>query len=158
MLFNDINFMEEDLKIINSYTPLAEWFSKNQLTITYFELTEPHFEPIYAKASENMMVFEKMVNTALCWIQSDSYLEKEKAIYAAMAIKKIYLKFQNRLDEQTLYLFDINTEQLNKCIDIDLLEPPKLKELELRYLEDKQLELTSEIEKIKIRRYELENK
>ena len=157
MIFNDINFSEEDLKVINSYAPLAEWFLKNQFSITYFELNEPHFEPFFEGLSMDAVVLEKMVNTALCWIKSDS-LKEERAIYASLAIDKIYKSYKNTLSEKALYLLKINSEKLNEYTDIDLLEPPKLKELELRYLEDKQLELTSEIEKIKIRRYELENK
>lgn len=33
LIFNDPNFSEETLRIINLYKPLAQWFKKNQLAI-----------------------------------------------------------------------------------------------------------------------------
>lgn len=44
LIFNDPNFSEETLRIINLYKSLAQWFKKNQFALSYYGFPKPNFD------------------------------------------------------------------------------------------------------------------
>jgi len=161
--FSNVNFSPADLNIINLYIPLANWFSKLSFSITYFELHELHFvsyfndypvtsKELHTGAHDDLLVLEKMVTSAMAWIKSDNYPEKEKAINAALAINNIYEQFKDKLSEAGIKNFKIDVSDLK--IDGEFYSP-KMRELEIEYLESKKQAMTGEFEEVEKRLAEL---
>lgn len=158
LIFNDPNFNEETLRIINLYPPLAKWFKKNQFMLSYYECTKPKFDFTgeFAKIyHSDIVIFRKMTNFSLTWINTKyEYTDMEKALKAAAAIFRIYAESASSLQNKDLisnFAIDINTSN-DESPDMfygefmqDVLNPPDLKDMELDYLEQKRAELMQQV-------------
>lgn len=88
----NINFNKSLEKVINSYSPLAEWFEKNQETMAYFGFTTTTCVfPKNSFASLEVITLSRMASEAITCLQSPLPISmEEKAKNAALAIAKIY--------------------------------------------------------------------
>lgn len=160
--FSDPNFKEETLRIINTYGPLADWFKRNRFPITYYELTQPRFEfegeNYFSRAQTELRVLKKMTDISLMWLGTKyQYSEKEKALRAALAISQIYEAFSDSLNADAKKNFQIDVEGIDRDFFGDVLNPPDLVDLEIKYLENKKNNLLSEISNIDEKLSKLKN-
>lgn len=139
MRFESKNLLAKYVEGINQYAPLADWFNKNSFCISYFGLFNPHIGS-YLPDSANFdnLIIEKMVNIALFWLDSEEYTPYERAVYAALAINKIYEENKEKISSKSRESFSISVPQ-NIVLpeDIDLLMPPTLVEFEIMECEAK---------------------
>lgn len=116
-MFLNINFNPEIEKTILLSKPLTDWFTKNQNTMAYFELTHMgclHFEDS-SMALNDIRVLGRMANAALTWLEGEFPLtQEERASKAAQAIAIIYESEKEGLNEIAQELYSINVEGLEK--------------------------------------------
>ncbi len=113
----DINFDPSIESIINTCDPLAEWFSRNQESMAYLELTHANclnFEN--SKASGDVRALSRMANAALSCLESSSFVSKEEtATNAAIAIALVYEQEFSNLSDVAKIKYYIGVERLKKC-------------------------------------------
>lgn len=162
MKFENVNFSNEILEVINSYQPLAEWFKRNEFSITYFGFQEQKYE--FAKEdgyySKDLLVLRDMMAISLLWLNSKyEYTKEEKALKAAIAISKIYKMNIEKLSNSARQSFDIYVNGISQEYMEDALNPPDLIDLEIEYLKQKKVELEEEMNNVDCRLSQLqENK
>lgn len=112
----DNNFDSRLESIINTCDPLANWFSRNQESMAYLELTHANclnFEDSYA--ASDIKALSRMANAALiCLENSSSTSQEETAVNAAIAIALVYEQELPNLSREAKLKYYINIEKLKK--------------------------------------------
>lgn len=103
--------------IINLYKPLADWFEKNQDTMSEYGFTNKNcLHYIKKNINIDIIVLGKMTVAAFNWldISPDVALSPHaKAFNAASAIHKIYLDEKDNLSENAQELYNIHNYEKN---------------------------------------------
>lgn len=117
-MFLNNNFNQKIEKSILLNSSLTDWFTKNQETMAYFELTHMgclQFEDS-SMASNDIRVLGRMANAALTWLEGEFPLtQEERASKASQSIAKIYESEKEGLSEIAQDLYSINIEDLEKA-------------------------------------------
>ena len=114
------NFDSRLENIINSYSPLAKWFEKNQEKMAYFGLTHAgclHFED-NPMINNDIQILGKMANASLSWLENYELTisDKEKAINAAQSIADIYNQDKEKLSDVAKKQYYINLEIIKEKV------------------------------------------
>lgn len=111
------NFDPSLEEIINLCAPLADWFSRNQETMAYFEMT--HYGCLQFNNShmvnEDVVALEKMANASLAWLETPKKLiisPEEKATNAAFAIAMVYEDEKEKISEEARNQYYIDVQGL----------------------------------------------
>lgn len=116
-MFLNNNFDQKIEKTILLNKPLTDWFTKNQKTMAYYELTHMgclHFED-NSMASNDIRTLGRMANAALTWLEGEFPLtQEERASKASQSIAEIYESEKEGLSEIAQDLYSINVEGLEK--------------------------------------------
>ena len=136
--YQNINYEPEVLDVMNKYKPLVDWFKRNEFPITYFSFCKPHIDSYLSRdAHFDNLTLEKMSSVALFWIKSSEYTPYERAVYAALAINKIYNEAKEQLSEINKEAFKIIIPQDVKLPEeVDLLNPPAVIDYEIAKYEE----------------------
>jgi len=177
LIFNDPNFSEETIRIINLYKPLAQWFKKNQFALTYYGFTKPNFDfDEQTHHSPITGILKKMADTSLTWIETKyPYSDIDKALKAAAAIFNIYMAHIREIRDYIEYCNSVGktcdidydivlnmaddpyTERFDSDFMSDVLTPPDLVDFELAHLEQKRAALTQQLTEVDERICVLQN-
>ncbi len=177
LIFNDPNFSEETLRIINLYKPLAQWFKQNQFALSYYGFTKPNFD--FDNQNHYPLItgiLKKMADTSLAWIETKyPYSDIDKALKAAAAIYSIYMEHITDIREYKEYCLkngktntvdydivlnmadDPYTERFDSEFMADVLTPPELVDFELAHLEQKRAALIQQLTEVDERICTLQN-
>lgn len=107
-------FYEE---IINTYEPLEGWFERNQDLIVEYGLTSKgntNYE--FVDYPNDIKVLGRMTDAAYTWFDMPEYVlvtNEEKALYASMAMERVYERELNRLNDVCKEEYYISTGKLH---------------------------------------------
>lgn len=117
--------------IINLCDPLADWFSRNQETMVYYNMTHKDCTDFNNDSiiDRDIIALGKMANIGLSWLEAPKtipILPKEKAINAALSIAIIYeaekeslsneAQKQYYIDLQGIYKEKVEGKKMNRKI------------------------------------------
>lgn len=103
---------KEIVEQISCYAPLADWFSKNQFRISYFNLTKKGIEE---HGHNDVVVLVKMTNAIYSCLEDKTVESKEERAYnAAMAVQEIYIQEEHNLSDDAKTMLSINIESRKK--------------------------------------------
>lgn len=155
MKYKNVYFNEDSLRIINSYEPLASWFSINSFQLSYYELMGSEIlfdfdnEHFTRRFNPELVVLKKMIDLAILWINSTEKISDfEKAVCAASAIEKIYNENVEYLGIKAKENYRIEQRLKDKSLIPEDLTPPGYNELKIQKLEDKKTKLLEEVTNI----------
>ncbi len=117
MILNEC-FNKKFEAIINLYSPLADWFSKNQDTMAEYGFTSKNcLKYINNNLNIDIIVLGEMSAAAFSWLDISpdvSLPPHAKAFNAAMSIHKIYLEKKDVLSDEAKKLYNINNREPKK--------------------------------------------